>query len=230
MLWEECKKLISERLEINFMASNPYKLCDIKPAYGVVFSDYVKDYDFYGFGDIDVIYGDIRKFVTEDVLNNDCITFNNNRVNGHLCFFRNREENKQAFTTIPDWRQKMELSYYCGIDEKNHFFSIPSVFARESFNTPLSPFIPWMDGKLIFPYEWYWQNGMLTNNMDKDFEFLYLHFMRIKYIWNHRKINKIVSYETKNTSDSLKINTNGIFIGDFPMGAGKFRAGFDLKK
>lgn len=52
---------------------NSYKLCDFKPTYGLIFSEYIAKYDFWGMGDIDVIYGNIRDFITEDVLNNNDI-------------------------------------------------------------------------------------------------------------------------------------------------------------
>ena len=43
-----------------------YKLCDFKPAYGFIFSDYIKKYDFWGYCDIDVIFGNIRLFMTDE--------------------------------------------------------------------------------------------------------------------------------------------------------------------
>jgi hypothetical protein len=32
--------------------------------------DYLKGYDFWGFGDLDLVYGDIRAFLTERVFHN----------------------------------------------------------------------------------------------------------------------------------------------------------------
>lgn len=34
-----------------------------------MFQEYIKDYDFWGHCDADLIFGDIRKFVTDDILN-----------------------------------------------------------------------------------------------------------------------------------------------------------------
>ena len=45
-----------------------HKLCDFKPLYGEIFADYVRDYDFWGYCDCDMIFGDIRAFITEDIL------------------------------------------------------------------------------------------------------------------------------------------------------------------
>lgn len=46
----------------------PYKLCDFRPLYGEIFSNYVDGYDFWGYCDCDLIFGDIRKFLTEELL------------------------------------------------------------------------------------------------------------------------------------------------------------------
>ena len=65
----------------------PYKLCDFKPAYGFLFPDIVKKYDFWGHGDIDVVYGDIRNFMTEELLNTyDVISSRHDYITGTFCF------------------------------------------------------------------------------------------------------------------------------------------------
>lgn len=43
----------------------PYKLCDYKPLYGLAFQDYLKDYDYWGYGDLDVVCGNIMKFISK---------------------------------------------------------------------------------------------------------------------------------------------------------------------
>ena len=66
----------------------PYKLCDFRPAYGEVFYDYIKDYDFWGYCDTDLVWGDLRKFFTEEIL----------EINGKELF--RRTENVIKFTFI----------------------------------------------------------------------------------------------------------------------------------
>src|SRR5687767_2162652 len=46
--------------EVNI--ETPYKICEYKPVYGLIFADYIKEYDFWAQSDIDVIYGNIRAF------------------------------------------------------------------------------------------------------------------------------------------------------------------------
>ncbi|WP_057906502.1 DUF6625 family protein [Ligilactobacillus araffinosus] len=41
----------------------PYKLCDYRPLYGEIFNKYVSDYQYWGYCDIDTVFGDIEKFI-----------------------------------------------------------------------------------------------------------------------------------------------------------------------
>ena len=41
---------------------------DYRPAFAYILSKYIKNYDFWGWGDLDVVYGNIRHFITDEVL------------------------------------------------------------------------------------------------------------------------------------------------------------------
>lgn len=71
----------------------PYKLCDYKPAYGLIFQDLLKSYDFWGYCDLDMIWGDIRKYITDEKLN----LYDKLYVCGHCTLFRNNEEMVHLF-------------------------------------------------------------------------------------------------------------------------------------
>ena len=66
----DVKKKIENVLNMPVWLEKPYKLCDFRPLYGMVFSEYTKKYDFWGYCDCDLIFGNIRYFLTEEVLNN----------------------------------------------------------------------------------------------------------------------------------------------------------------
>lgn len=192
----EYRQLISSSLGINF-TGDPYKLCDIKPAYGVIGKQYLSGYDYYGWGDIDVIYGNIRKFYTNDILRYNIISTHYNKISGHFCLFKNTEMNKNAFRRINGWQSMMENPVHLSIDESKlskiylRHKKYPPILRKlmgifdkyqsaccfaERYSTIFSG-IPWIDGSFNFPDEWYWQNGRLTDNLDHGKEFLYLHFM-----------------------------------------------------
>lgn len=200
MSFEKYKALVSERLEINFNPTNPYKLCDIKPALGYIHYDEIRDYDFYAFGDVDVIYGQIRNFITDAKLKRfDVISTHEKRISGHFCILRNVPYIRKSFMKVKGWKQHLENPQHLSFDE-SHFtkvflphrkhpkwlrkiWSISSKYQRcalfkEQFSTILSP-IKWRDGTLTHPKTWLWKRGQLTNTKDQA-EYMYLHFMNFK--------------------------------------------------
>lgn len=87
------RKKLQKIFDFRITCKSPYKLCDYKPVYGEVFSNELSDYDFWGYCDIDLIFGDIRAFITEDILHsNDKIL-----VDGHISLFRNCPEMNSLF-------------------------------------------------------------------------------------------------------------------------------------
>lgn len=89
----EIVNYIKEKLEFNVVLESAYKLCDFKPAYGYIFNEYIKEYDFWGYCDIDIIFGDIRKFINNDILNEYDKIF----PRGHLSLYRNSEKMNSLF-------------------------------------------------------------------------------------------------------------------------------------
>ena len=83
--FDDYQALVGRRLGIAFDPSAPYKLCDIRPALGAIHPDLIAGYDFFGFGDLDLIYGDIRAFYDEETLElYDALSTHAERVSGHL--------------------------------------------------------------------------------------------------------------------------------------------------
>lgn len=60
--------MIQEKFEFPIVLNSPYKICDYRPAFAYILSDYIKGYDFWGWGDLDAVYGNIRHFMTDEVL------------------------------------------------------------------------------------------------------------------------------------------------------------------
>lgn len=102
---EELRKRVDERLNIRARLNYPYKLCDLRPAYGLLFVDYLKAYDYWGWGDIDVIYGDLKKFLPDNFSNGnyDVISFRARWVSGAFTLLRNSEELNTLFLSDRDY-------------------------------------------------------------------------------------------------------------------------------
>lgn len=86
--FDEIKQRIQKIYDFNICLEAPYKLCDFRPAYGEIFSDEISNYDFWGHCDIDLIWGDISKFITEDILNK----YEKIQYMGHYSLYKNNEK------------------------------------------------------------------------------------------------------------------------------------------
>lgn len=69
MTFKECQRLVQSKFNCNVKLENPYKLCDLKPMYGYIFEEYIKEYKYWGHCDTDTLMGDLDGVLTEDLLN-----------------------------------------------------------------------------------------------------------------------------------------------------------------
>lgn len=194
---------ISACLGINFTAYSPYKLCDLKPVYGLIHEQELVGYDFWGFGDIDVIYGDLRGYLTPEMLRHNLISFHGNRISGHLCLLKNTQEMRTAFRQAKNWQAILSDPQHRCFDEKGFneifirhrnwptwlrrlvFFPryfMRTAFFQESYSTSFGS-VPWIDGSFRFPREWMWNNGLLMTPVAGRHSFPYLHFLHWKRYW-----------------------------------------------
>ena len=90
---EELQKLASSKLGFEVCLERPYKCCDFKPAYGLLFEDYLKGYDYWGHCDFDLIWGDLRGFFDKYHLEQ----YDKFLPLGHLNLYRNTPENNRRF-------------------------------------------------------------------------------------------------------------------------------------
>lgn len=93
--FDEFRQIIEKNLGYRTALETPYKLCDFKPTYGEVLCDWIKGYDFWGYCDCDMIFGNIRRFVTDEIMNNYDRIFSR----GHLSIFRNASNVNKYYRT-----------------------------------------------------------------------------------------------------------------------------------
>jgi hypothetical protein len=181
--FEEYRARLAESLGTEINVEAPYKLCDFKPALAFVHSKLLRAYDFVGFGDLDIIYGDIRAFYDEDLLSQyDMLSSHADRVSGHFCLMRNREDVVTAFKRSRRWKRAFADPVYQDFDEREFF----NLFAgrkaklvsrlgvkpfrclfREAYSTPAA----------TMHMRWFWKDGRLTNEYYPHHPLMYLHFM-----------------------------------------------------
>jgi hypothetical protein len=103
---QELTEKASSRLDCNVNIAHPYKWVDLKPAYGLIFSDFLTGYDYWGYSDIDLVYGDIGHFLPDSLISGyDVISPSADFIPGHFCLLRNTEGIRQLFKKCSGWQQ-----------------------------------------------------------------------------------------------------------------------------
>ncbi len=94
--FSDIQRLIQQQYSFEVRINSYWHLSLFKPAYGEIFAEYLKKYDFWGYCDVDLMWGNIRKFITEQVLSEyDKIGFQ-----GHSTIYRNNKKVNSRYKTI----------------------------------------------------------------------------------------------------------------------------------
>ena len=112
MSLDEVRRRAEKVLGTGVNLTRGYKLCDLRPMYGVVFADILEDYDYWAYGDCDVIYG--RKF--NDFLAKvadgdwDVATVQSKWLSGPFTMLKNVPKINTLFERARDWRKTLGCS------------------------------------------------------------------------------------------------------------------------
>ena len=118
--FEEYCDNVSKRLKVDFHPEHAYKLCDLKPFYGFIHEDILKQYDFWGYGDNDLVYGNLEVLTSDNMLNSyDVITTMSERIAGHFSIFRNNEEYRLLPFKCSRWKEQLLYAEHVGFDESD---------------------------------------------------------------------------------------------------------------
>jgi len=119
MTLQNFNDLASTQLHMKTNVKHPYKVCDFKPAFGKIFWRFINNYDFWGYGDIDLIYGDIRNFITHDLLENyEVISPDFGFLPGHFSIIQNKPELIDLFLICDTYKKVFEDERCYCFDEK----------------------------------------------------------------------------------------------------------------
>lgn len=112
--------LASKKLGIDFHPKHAYKLCDLKPFYGFIHQDLLKKYDFWGYGDNDLVYGNLDVLINGRMLDTyDVITTMSERIAGHFAIFRNNDRYRKLPFKCNKWKEHLQCEEHVGFDESN---------------------------------------------------------------------------------------------------------------
>lgn len=191
------RKKFSSKLGFEVNLSNTRLLCHFKTAYGFLFEDQLEGYDFWGHCDLDMVFGDLRKFLREEILRD----YPKILCRGHFCLYRNtREINRYFMLEAPgvisyrvafqsgridqvgfdEWRGVYAILRYHNIPQFHSEFIVdvvpPTGWKITTFKGAAIPNYP----EQVF----YWHRGKVFHahyNCDRgiaDDEYAYIHFQK----------------------------------------------------
>lgn len=117
---EDVKRRIQLLFPFKIKLERPYKLCDYKPVWSLAFPEVVEGYDFCGYCDFDLIFGDIRDFITEEILER----YDKILEQGNFTLYRNTDDVKNLFRQSMSrhnmaypYKAAFRCNYACYFDE-----------------------------------------------------------------------------------------------------------------
>lgn len=207
MSFPQLRDLIQSKFDFQIALEKPFKICDYRPAFGYIFTDFLSDYKWWGHCDIDTLMGDLNDFITDDML----IEYDKLFTLGHFIMYKNNiKKNKLFMTEIngEHWYRKVFTTnkamifdeVYGGKENINTIFKYtkqkvyendvslnfdptkPTKFVKTTYYSKLGKFKnekQW-ENKLVV-----WDNNkilryQLQNNEVKSTKYMYLHLQARK--------------------------------------------------
>lgn len=243
MGFNELLEKFQKHFDFPISLESSYKLTDYKVAYGEIFQDFLTEFEFWGYCDIDLIFGNIRNFITDEILD----SYDKILSRGHLTLFRNTESINALY------RQNMGeiLPYKEVFTHPQHFYfdewgknGINQIF--KSMNLPMYDEVIFHDvfhRKFRFipsqlmhkkefqvPNIYFWERGNLyryynskTNGLERE-EIMYVHFLRRKMgtIYQEENAEKVLMVPNKfmtvpyemNVEKASRLLGSGLFDKD----------------
>lgn len=93
MEFSEFKSIIQSKFEFEIVLDRPYKLCDYRPAYGYILEEWISNYEYWGYCDCDLLFGNLQSLLSPLLEKRYDKMF----AAGHLTIYRNSYENNRRF-------------------------------------------------------------------------------------------------------------------------------------
>ena len=187
---KQLERRISTCLNINARLKKPFKACDFRPAFGLIFSQELRMYEYWGHCDFDQVFGDLGILVDRI---KDC-SYDKIGRSGHLTLYKNDDKINKLFMqegALFEYRQVFETDENYAFDERTgicriskrqkiHYLNIVGLRAdisaksrrmdindAKNYNKQL---FFWDDGHL---FRAYLQDGKIVKE-----EYIYMHFQK----------------------------------------------------
>ncbi len=97
------------KLGIDLRLRDAHKLCDLKPFYGILFGDVVAPYDFWGYCDLDLVFGDLSRVLDDAFLSEVDVfsAWDSRQIVGHFTLIRNSTGLASLSFEIENWQEQL---------------------------------------------------------------------------------------------------------------------------
>jgi hypothetical protein len=192
MSFDQIKELFQSKIDFNISLEAPYKICDYRCAFGYLFKEYISEYEFWGYCDVDLVFGRIGKFIQDA----DYIKCDKIGHLGHFSLYRNSPEINMVFMFDQSYKTVFTNPQNFIFDEW-HEHSINKLLLKN--NKKINYLNSWAD---VYPYSSYfnlvrldlkkneyitenkvrlfkWDNGRIFSvDAGNSEEFMYVHFQK----------------------------------------------------
>lgn len=197
--FEEFKNKIQSKFDFKISLNNYGRISQFRPAFAYVFEEEVKGYDYWGFIECDLIPGDIRKFLTDEILEKYDKIFKL----GHFQIFKNNEQMNVLFMK----KVRSAVSYRFAFSRNILFFEeligMHNIALSENVKTYTNPvFADIKAGRFAFYRSGY---GYTNKDSDEAYIFVYnkgkLYSITLDESWNMKKEEVLYVHLQKRTME-----------------------------
>ncbi len=211
--FEDFKNLVKEKIPLDICFDEPYECCEFRAAYSLIFEEYLNGFEYWGYCDMDLIFGDLEYFFKKY----EYQKYDKFLSQGHLTLYRNTEENNNRYklpaTPGKDYISAMTKKGTSHFDEDEiniiykvygfPFFESKELHmdvSREFKRIRLGGKHPdyklqafyWQRGKVFRAYH---HHNVINTQRRIDFdEYLYIHFSRRKMAVPDFDVNNVVGF------------------------------------
>lgn len=204
MTIEEIINIASQNLGFEVNIPRPYKICDFRPAFGIIFPDFIKGYDFWSTCDIDMVFGNIRSFITDEILETyDIISCRHDYLTGTFCLYKNNDTVNTLYEKSRDYQEAFTSpEHYC-FDEAGFLYDelrsghsileypdskqcMTYAVRKEEAEGRLKPYFDFIILEGLPSKNIKWENGRIIYN--DSLEAIYFHLINFKKICINPKV------------------------------------------
>lgn len=187
MTFDRLRELATARLATPVRLHRMRNICDLRPAYGLIFEEFTRGYAYWAFGDEDVLYGDLDGMLAPQLDGTaDLVIPGTNGKSGHLTLLKNDSLTNELAMRDPAYKDVLvsrehwaydETSWRCGTDISSFHSIVTAAESRGELSIrrglPRVVNVP-------RPGRWYVYDGCRLHE-DTGTELLYYHWGRMRH-------------------------------------------------